>query len=894
MPADPGEVEDAEAEGVTLDLLVAPSEVLAENGAVKALRCQRMRLGEPDASGRRRPVPIDGAACVYACNTVIAAIGQDVDLSGLETPAPGAKLALARNQAIAVDATSMATSLEGVFAAGDVVTGPAAAVDAIGAGHRAADAIDRYLRPAAQPARPAESASRRARLVPLEEESLTEIARVSRIAVPKLPPEARVDGFAEVDATPERSAVAQEAARCLSCGCTAALRCELRRHAERYGARQTRFAGRVKRHRVDARHPYVSLDPGKCILCGKCIRLCADLIGVAALGFVHRGFETLVRPSLERPLAQTNCISCGNCIEVCPTGALDFRFGADSNGPWRAVPSRSVCDGCGDACGLVVHHAGDRVSFVTAGGDGGGAKGELCARGRFGHSYLAAPERLRQARIREDGATRAVTVAEAVREAARRLLGVVERHGPGAVALLVSPRATNEEIFLIERLARMGFHTNNVGSLHALARAHLGAGPTDAVGLLASTVPATHLDVADVLVTVNADPVADNPVFGFRLKRAIRRGAQLFSVAADESRTAAIATTRLAARRGTSTLLLSAVAAEILRAGRVDRRFVADRTEGFDELARALRAVGEVSARTGVNAAELRGLAEALADPRRKVVVLYDADSLRERAEDDLRAILNVLLLTGKLGTPRGGLLLLRESGNGQGLVDMGATPDAATPDDRRVVGGSRSATELSTLLRAGSIRGLLVVGEDPGADAGLAPLLESAEVLVAIDALETGTTRAAHVCWPAAPVVESTGSVTAFDRRVRSFAPALRSAAPGAGLAAIAELLATVTGGPPPGLAAIRRAMVERHPAYAPIASLEPGGSFYWSDAPAGGELLYGERFGTADGRAHLRAPDLEPTLLVRRAPTYSATDAWLDRERARLFGADALARSV
>lgn len=887
MPADPGEVEDAEAEGVTLDLLVAPVEVLSEGGAVKALRCQRMRLGEPDASGRCRPIPIEGALCDYACNTIVAAIGQDVDLHGVGASAPGTKLALAANKAIAVDGTSMATSLEGVFAAGDAVTGPAAAVDAIGAGHRAADAIDRYLRPGAPPPRAAESASRRQRLVPPGTEGLAEVARASRIETSKLPAEERVGGFAEVEATPERDAVARETARCLSCGCTAALRCELKRWAERYGAQQARFSGRVKRHRVDCRHPYVSLDPAKCILCGKCIRLCSDLIDVAALGLVHRGFETVVRPSLERPLAETNCISCGNCIEACPTGALDFRFAADSAGPWRAVPSPSVCDGCGVGCGLVVHSAGGRASFVTAGSDGNGAKGELCVRGRFGQSYLAAEERLRQPRVREEGGTRAVTVAEAVREAGRRLSRIAERHGPGAVAFLVSPRATNEEMFLVERLARRAFRTNNVGSLHALGRDRPGEDPEESVGLVASTLPAEQLDLASVVVTVNADPVADNPVLGFRLKRAVRRGARLFAVAADESRTAAVATARLPARRGTSTLLLGAVAAEIVRAGRVATGFVAGRTRGFDQLAQALRALGDVQARTGVAPALVRDLAEAVADPHRKVVFLYDADSVRERAHDDLRAILNLLLLTGKIGTPGNGLLLLRETGNGQGLVDMGARPEAATRDDLGILGGSRSSAELITLLRAGAIRGLFVLGEDLSGDASLAPLLESTEVLVAVDALETGTTRAAHVCWPAAPVLESAGTVTAADRRVRSFAPALRPAAPGAGLAALAGLHAALTGETPPAIDEIRGAMAGRHPAYAPVAALEIGSSFHWNDTSAGGEILFGERFATSDGLAHLRAPVLEPSLLARRAATYSAVDAWRDRERARLFGA-------
>jgi predicted molibdopterin-dependent oxidoreductase YjgC len=215
----------------------------------------------------------------------------------------------------------------------------------------------------------------------------------------------------------------------------------------------------------------------------------------------------------------------------------------------------------------------------------------------------------------------------------------------------------------------------------------------------------------------------------------------------------------------------------------------------------------------------------------------------------------------------------------------MGARPEAATEEERRTLGGARSSAELAALLRSGAIRGLFVLGEDLSGDAALAPLLDSVEALVAVDSLETGTTRAAHVAWPAAPVLEAAGSVTAFDRRVRCVAPALPPVAAGAGVAALAELRAAVTGGVPADLQAVRRAIAARHPSYAPIAALEAGASFHWNDTSAGGEALFAVRFPTADGRAWLHAPALTPALLARRAMTYSAVELWRERERVRLF---------
>jgi len=114
--------------------------------------------------------------------------------------------------------------------------------------------------------------------------------------------------------------------RCLECGCSEYYDCSLRKYADEYKVNITDYTGEVRKFKVDNNHPFISLDPNKCINCGLCIRTCSEILKVSALGFVNRGFKSVMKPAMEKPLLETNCISCGNCIDVCPTGAIREKY----------------------------------------------------------------------------------------------------------------------------------------------------------------------------------------------------------------------------------------------------------------------------------------------------------------------------------------------------------------------------------------------------------------------------------------------------------------------------------------------------------------------------------------------------------------------------------------
>ncbi|GAH41780.1 unnamed protein product, partial [marine sediment metagenome] len=284
MPASDEEIEQAELEGVKIHFLAAPVKLTAQNGRVAAMECIRMTLGEPDSSGRRRPEPIEGSEFTTGVDTVIAAIGQTIDTSGL--PQDGQLELDRRGYIIAKDKTRQ-TSLEGVFAGGDCVSGPATAVEAVAAGRRATLSINQYLtgQPIAPVAEP--FTITKGELDEIDITDYKDVARIPRMEMPVLDQEERKGNFTETELGFSEEVAKREAERCLACGCLDVFECELRKLATEYGVSGNRYAGH-KRHlpiREDD-HPYIISDPNKCILCGRCVRICTEVQGVGALGFV--------------------------------------------------------------------------------------------------------------------------------------------------------------------------------------------------------------------------------------------------------------------------------------------------------------------------------------------------------------------------------------------------------------------------------------------------------------------------------------------------------------------------------------------------------------------------------------------------------------------------------
>jgi formate dehydrogenase major subunit len=321
MPCLMEEVEGAEAEGVHIEYLATPSRIDRESDGALRITCLRMELGEPDSSGRRRPVPLPGSEFTIRADTVIAAIGQAVDCShaadeGLKTTSWG----------IAVDARTLMTSLPGIFAGGDAVCGPDLAVRAVAAGRLAAVSIHQHL--SGQPVTGEPAMINVSMKAPTEDELAAlfrRVERAPRIRAGQIGAAQRRTSFDEIEATLMPAQAAAEARRCLTCGCRKADECRVRQYATEYQANPYRFAGERRRFAQDLTHPEIVYEPGKCIMCDACVRIAAQMGEPLGVAIVGRGFKVSMAVPFDGTLAQGLRAAAEQCAKACPTGALALR-----------------------------------------------------------------------------------------------------------------------------------------------------------------------------------------------------------------------------------------------------------------------------------------------------------------------------------------------------------------------------------------------------------------------------------------------------------------------------------------------------------------------------------------------------------------------------------------
>ena len=311
-PAEDLEIEEALEEGVDFKWLTNPAEIIGKDGKVTQIKLQVMELGEPDASGRRSPVPVEGKFEILDVDTVISAIGQRCALEGFEA------LTQTRKGTIEASENNGSTNIPGVFAVGDATNrGPSIAVRAIGEANDAATAIDAYLN-GQDMTIPTPYYSERK----VTAENFADREKIARAEMSCKDPAYRRGNFdAVINGFTEEQARA-EAKRCLECGCHDFDECRLIVCANDQPINPERLAGAKHQCFTERKLQIIERDQGKCVLCNLCVRTCEENAKKGILGLVGRGFETVIKPEFQDEAVIAGCKDCLMCANVCPTGAL--------------------------------------------------------------------------------------------------------------------------------------------------------------------------------------------------------------------------------------------------------------------------------------------------------------------------------------------------------------------------------------------------------------------------------------------------------------------------------------------------------------------------------------------------------------------------------------------
>ena len=287
MPAEAYEVDAAEEEGIKFHFLTNPVKNIGKDGKLSKIVLEKMKLGEPDESGRRRPVAT-GETFEEYFGTVIAAISQKPEIQFLsqnENKIDGKELPLTRWDTIEADEETQFTGIANIFGGGDFRRGPATAIEAIADGRKAFQAIERFLDGmlVELPASKFDSKKEK-RLKDVDPKEFAQYEKIARMIMPELDATERATNFEEVETGFEDNDACAEAKRCLECGCHVNETCDLRKYSTDYKINPDIFSGDKNKHPIDHSHPFIQRDANKCINCGRCVRICAEIQGPGVLG----------------------------------------------------------------------------------------------------------------------------------------------------------------------------------------------------------------------------------------------------------------------------------------------------------------------------------------------------------------------------------------------------------------------------------------------------------------------------------------------------------------------------------------------------------------------------------------------------------------------------------
>jgi len=597
---------------------------------------------------------------------------------------------------------------------------------------------------------------------------------------------------------------------CMTCEATG--NCLLQDLAYEYGITEDRYQGEKHHYSIDISNPFIVVDRNKCILCRRCVRACAYINGVEAISVFYRGFNAYIGFGADSTMQDSPCEFCGSCVQVCPTGALWPKLSVGQGRSYQTDKIQTICPYCGVGCQIELQVRNNRIINVKGVETSPVNQGFTCVKGRFGLDFVHHADRLTTPKVRkyllEGGKREAKERGEwvdvdwetALEIVSRKLVEARDTFGSDSIGLLTSAKCTNEENYLMNKLARQIIGTNNIDHCARLCHSSTVAGlaMTYGSGAMSNSIEDVT-KLAKVFFVIGSNTTEQHPVIGMKIRQAVKQRDAILIVA-DPRQIPLVdfATLHLQHKPGTDIALINGLMYLILKHGWEDKAFIEERTEGFEEFNAVVEKYPPhvVSEITGVPEELLEQAAQIMGQNKPMAAIWAMGITQHTTGVYNVLTLANLQMLLGNTGIPGGGVNPLRGQNNVQGACDMGGLPNIypayqpVTSEETaqkfaQAWGASMSTkvgmtvTEMIPAAKEGRIKALYIMAEDPvmsDADTNhVRKCLEACDFVVLQDIFYTETAPYADVLLPGVSFAEKCGTFTNTERRIQLVRQALQ-----------------------------------------------------------------------------------------------------------------------